>query len=372
MRILQACKYYYPYVGGIETVVKNMVDGLSNYDDVDIKVFATQKLGEQPAVDYIDGVEVTRVKNSAVIASMPISFQYKTGLCQHMQDADIVHFHMPFPLAEFSSLSCQYEGKIVATWHSDVVKQTKLLKIYKPFMKKFLDRTDCIIVASQNNIDSSTVLKEYEKKCAIIPFGIDVDSVKESKVQNVLKGRKDRVKILFVGRLVYYKGVDILLNAFKKVRGADLFIVGEGPLRDEMMTLSKDLGVEERAFFLGRLTEEELDSAFNECDFFVLPSVERSEAFGMVQLEAMLRSKPIINTNIGTAVSFVSIDGVTGFTVEPKDSKAMAKAMQKLIDDKELREELGRNACQRVYDQFTSQKMVNSIYELYKNLLRDK
>ena len=312
------------------------------------------------------------MKNNGVVASMPISCKYHSGLCRQMKDTDIVHFHMPFPLAEFSSLFCSYEGKIVATWHSDIIKQRIALKFYKPFLKKFLNRVDRIIVASQNNIQSSPILKEYESKCVVIPYGIDINSIKNITRVNILKGRKDKVKILFVGRFVYYKGIDVLLRAFKNIEGADLFLIGQGPLFNEMKEMAKSLGIMDRTFFLGRLTDEKLASSFMECDFLVLPSIQNSEAFGMVQLEAMARRKPVINTKLDTGVPFVSLDGQTGLTVEPQNPKALGLAMQKLIDDKELRAKMGEAGYNRFLENFTVKKMADSIYGLYKGLLNNK
>lgn len=371
MKVLHACKYYYPHVGGIETVIKNTVDGLINYEDVIVEVFAVQNGNAHSSVDYVDNVKVTRVKNNGIIASMPISLKYRSGLCKQLKEFDIVHFHMPFPLAEFSSLFCSYDGKIVATWHSEIVKQKFALKCYKPFMKKFLNRADKIIIASENNLKNSSILKAYENKCAVIPYGIDADWIKKNiQKLHILKGQENRIKILFVGRFVYYKGIDVLLNAFKNIDGADLFLVGQGPLLAEMKELADKLDIMDRTFFLGVLTDEELNSSFIECDMLVLPSTKNSEAFGMVQLEAMARKKPVINTRLNTGVPFVSIDGQTGLTVEPHDAGELALAMQELTDNKELREKMGIAGYKRLYEKFTAQKMVNDIYGIYKSLLK--
>lgn len=370
MKVLHACKYYYPYVGGIETVIKNTVDGLKNYEDVMVEVFAVQNGNAHSAVDYVNNVKVTRVKNNGIISSMPISLKYRSGLGEKMKEFDIVHFHMPFPLAELSSLFCSYDGKIVATWHSEIVKQKFALKCYKPFMKKFLNRADKIIIASENNLKNSAVLREYKNKCAVVPYGIDVDSIKKDMQKlHILKGRENKVKILFVGRFVYYKGIDVLLNAFKDIDDADLFLVGQGPLFLEMKELADKLGIMDRTFFLGALSDEELNSSFMECDMLVLPSIKNSEAFGMVQLEAMARKKPVINTRLNTGVPFVSLDSLTGLTVEPNDAEGLTLAMQKLIGDKELREKMGRAGYNRLYEMFTAKKMVQNIYGIYKSLL---
>ena len=173
---------------------------------------------------------------------------------------------------------------------------------------------------------------------------------------------------MFVGRLSYYKGVEYLIEAMQWVN-AKLLIVGDGELREKLEEKTISLGVNGKVKFLGKVSDEMLKYCYQICDIFVLPSVEPSEAFGLVQLEAMAYGKPVINTLLPTGVPFVSIDGKTGLTVEPRNSKALADAINKLLSDDELRKKFGIQARNRVVENFTVDKMNEKILKVYQELM---
>ena len=174
--------------------------------------------------------------------------------------------------------------------------------------------------------------------------------------------------VLFVGRLSYYNGVEYLIEAMQSVN-AKLLIAGDGKLREKLENMTVSLGLEERVKFLGKVSNELLKYCYQICDVFVLPSVEPTEAFGLVQLEAMAYGKPVINTLLPTGVPFVSIDGKTGLTVEPRNSKALADAINKLLSDDELRKKFGIQARNRVVENFTVDKMNEKILKVYQELM---
>jgi rhamnosyl/mannosyltransferase len=249
----------------------------------------------------------------------------------------------------------------VIAWHSDVIKQKFLLQFYKPVLKRFLKRADAIIVATKGHIDGSDFLPAFAKKCRIVPYPLDIAKYENAERKAILQCRNHgAVKVLFVGRLVYYKGVSYLIEAFRRVTGCELFICGTGKLENDLKAQAKGLPVH----FLGRLSDADLKAAFVDCDIFVLPSVERSEAFGIVQQEAMVYGKPVINTSLRSGVPYVSEHGKTGLTVPPKDAKALARAIQKLADDADLRQKLGKNAAEKVRQTYAMDGIMEQILKI--------
>lgn len=367
MKILQVNKLYYPHIGGIETVIQNMAEGLK--DRMDMEVLVCQEKGKTTQ-EVINGVNVTRCGSLGILFSMPVSFSFLSSFRKKSRTADIVHIHMPFPLADVACMLSGYKGKVVLSWHSDVVKQKKLMLIYKPFMQWLLKRADKIIVATEGHINGSAYLKPYREKCVIIPYGIKTDDYKCISEQDFLKLNDTKnKKILFIGRLVYYKGIDILINALAQTNGSEVFIVGKGVLENEFKEQVKKSGLERRVHFLGVLGDSDIKKALNDCDFFVLPSVANSEAFGIVQSEAMICGKPVINTSLPTGVPYVSLDNETGFTVPPQDTVKLAEAIQRLTDNDDLRKSFGANAEKRAREQFSMEKMLDDTEKLYTELL---
>jgi rhamnosyl/mannosyltransferase len=320
--------------------------------------------------EKVGGVDVVRAACHVKVASMPISFSLGRELKQAVKDRDIVHFHMPFPLGDFLLLFSGYHGKIIAWWHSDIVKQKFLLQLYRPIMKAFLKRVDCIMISDERNIESSKFLSPYKDKCVVIPYGIDVSSYSETvPCPCPITPSPNRKNILFVGRLVYYKGIDILLEAFSQVQRADLWLIGTGKMHPKLVQMAETLGLTGKIHFLGQVTAETRNACLRNCDIFVLPSVAKSEAFGLVQLEAMCCGKPVINTQLPTGVPYVSLHGETGITVEPGNVRALADAMQTLVDDDGLRERYGENARLRVEKYYTREVMTESVFREYQKLI---
>jgi rhamnosyl/mannosyltransferase len=302
---------------------------------------------------------------------MPLSLSFPFLLRKFSKDKDILHFHEPFPLGVISYLLTKPKGKLVVWWHSDIIRQKKILYLYKPFILQFLKRADRIIVATAEHIESSAFLKAFKHKCEIIPFGIDV---KRFQLTSNIQQEIDKIRekhgskiILFVGRLSYYKGIEYLIRAMKNVAGK-LLLIGQGPLGNKLREIVAEIHLENKVVFLGKLDDQEIIPYYHSCDIFVLPSVANSEAFGIVQLEAMACGKPVVNTAIPTGVPQVSINGKTGITVPPKDTDSLAMAINTLLDNENLRERYGREALIRVQNCFTMEKMIEKVYRTYKTL----
>jgi rhamnosyl/mannosyltransferase len=368
-RILQVNKLYYPYIGGIERVVQQIAEGLS--DRTNMKVLVSTE-GKRLVEENINGVQVIRVPSIAMMGNLPIPLGLTRKLRRMKCEVDVIHLHMPYPFGDLACLLSRFKGKIVVWWHSDVVRQKKLMLLYKPFMNRMLQRADVIIVATKGHIEGSEYLKPFRDKCVIIPFGVDqkiekgADRYINKRIESINKERK--IQFLFIGRLVYYKGCKVLLEAFKNVNNAELIMVGSGILEQELKELVKKYNIEEKVKFCGEVTEEELYKHLEDCDVFVLPSIVRSEAFGLVQIEAMAYGKPVINTNLPSGVPYVSLDKITGLTVPPEDVQSLSRAMQWMVDHEEERKEMGLRARKRMKEEYKMDIMLERVLKVYESL----
>jgi len=373
LNILQVNKAYFPHVGGIESLVRQYSEELGHREDVHVEVLVCRDCKGKTYHENIGGVNVTRAGSMGTYFSCPLSFSFIRLFRKMAKNADVVELHVPFPLADIALLLSGFKGRVVVAWHSDIVKQKKLMMIYKPFMKRMLRRADCIITATKGHIDGSDYLPEFREKCRVIPYGITPEeylSIERKPILSELCSNSESVKVFFTGRLVYYKGVDVLLEAFKKVQGCELFIAGTGELEDSLKEFAKENKISDRVHFLGFLPDETLRQAYADCDIFVLPSVVKSEAFGIVQLEAMVYGKPVVNTSLPSGVPYVSVDHETGITVLPSDADALAKAINTLAENKKLREIYGNNAAERIKLCFNEKNIIQEIFgALSENIL---
>lgn len=365
LKVLEVNKAYFPHIGGIETLVKQYSEELGQFN-AQVRTLVCCENQGGTIRERVNGIPVIRAASLGTYFSCPLSVQFIKQFRRMSRKADVVHIHLPFPLADMALLLSGYKGKVAISWHSDIVKQKKLLFFYKPLLKYLLNRADVIFTATEGHIDGSDFLYEYREKCRILPYGITVEDYLNIDRKPILTEKltdKNSVKVFFTGRLVYYKGVDILLKAFSKVNNCELFIAGTGELENSLKAYAEKHGLADKVHFLGFLPDDQLKQAYADCDIFVLPSVVKSEAFGIVQLEAMVYGKPVINTNLPSGVPYVSLDGETGLTVPPSNAKALAKAINRLAEDKELREELGRKAAKRVIDNFNEKDVIRQLYD---------
>lgn len=366
LHILQVNKAYYPHIGGIESLVRTFSREMLDRAEVQVLVCQEKGKGETRTVE---GVTVHYVSSLGTFFSCPLSFSFLRQFRKMAKWADVIEMHMPFPLGDVACLLSGYDGAVVAAWHSDVVRQKKLMRFYKPILNRFLRRVDCIIAATPGHIAGSSFLQAHQDKCRIIPYGIDVAAYQSIQRKPILRQKQmdpASVRVLFVGRFVYYKGIEVLLQAFAKVTGCELFLVGHGTaeMEQRLTEITVQEQMTERVHFLGNLSEADLRAAFADCDMFVLPSIAASEAFGIVQLEAMVYGKPVINTSLPSGVPYVSIDGVTGLTVPPGDVDGLAEAIQKLADDQNLRETLGNAGAKRVTEEYQEKAVVDAVYQV--------
>lgn len=300
---------------------------------------------------------------------MPVSFSFFYQLKK--ERADILHFHLPNPLAVMAYLIVQPKGKVIVTWHSDIVRQKLFSKLFHPFLIWFLSKTDTIIATSPNLIDSSYYLRKYREKTVVIPLGIHVNDYQltpaiQTRIATIQSHHKNQGFALFVGRFVYYKGVMDLLEAAKGT-SIPLVMIGKGPFEKQIRTFCQKNAIEAQVTILPPQPFETLLAYFYACTFFVLPSICNSEAFGIVQLEAMVCKKPVISTNLPTGVPYVNQDHVTGLIVPPQNPAELRKAMQTLYHDSTLQDKLKKQAYQRVIETFQVEPMIEKINQLYLN-----
>ncbi|ELZ40559.1 group 1 glycosyl transferase [Halorubrum californiense DSM 19288] len=366
MRVLQTCRYYPPHTGGVERVVENIAEGLQDEFDFDVLCANHDGRGRR---ERIDGVDITRATSLGELYSVPISPTYPVQFVRLARHADIVHHHLPNPLGVFSSLlSVGGDHATVITYHSDIVRQDELMTIYRPLLYSALSNADRIFVTSPRLIETSEHLKEFKSKCLTVPLSVDVERNRPNNSERFnIPFDNDLPLVLFVGRLNYYKGVEYLIDAFENV-DANLLIAGDGKHRSNIEHQVRELDIGDKVEVVGYVPDERLQFYYRAADVFVLPSIEPSEAFGIVQLEAMLRGTPVINTNLSSGVPWVSKHEETGLTVPPRDSTALAEAIRTLVEDKARRRKYGANAVERVKSTFGRRDRLNSITEIYRDL----
>jgi rhamnosyl/mannosyltransferase len=365
-------KLYYPVIGGVESHVRDLAVFLPR--EVKRKVLACFEKRGPRRTEVIEGVEVVKAASLGTYFSSPLPLGFRRELRVLSRWADLFHFHFPFPPGELAFLTSGIKKPLIVTYHSDIVRQKALLKIYQPFLIRFLKRADVIIATSPRYIETSPYLSAFKEKCRVIPLGIDTAEFElDTELKELISQVKSEVGapfVLFVGRLIYYKGVEYLIRAFKKVpEPYKLVIIGSGPLKDELLELSRKAELQNRVIFYESQPRRRLIAFYYACEFFVLPSVERSEAFGIVQLEAQACGKPVISTELGTGTSFANLDGVTGIVVPPRDVEALESAMITLATNERLRAELGKNAFTRVRQEFDVKVMAAHVAELYREVI---
>lgn len=345
---------------------------ISNNVDVDVLVSNTKIKLE---INHIDGIRVIKAPEFGRISSAPTNFTFPFLLRKYGYDADLLHFHLPNPTAVLAYMVSGLKKPIIATYHSDIIRQDKLVKFYSPFRKLFLEFSDRIIATSPNYIRTSNVLKHFKHKCTVIPLGINIErfcvNSDKQNIQNIRKKNKNLPLILFVGCFRYYKGLEFVISAMKEVK-AKLLLIGSGPEEKKLRSIVSCNNMGKKVHFLGELPDEEVNEYYKACDIFVLPSNLRSEAFGLVQLEAMCCSKPVISTELGTGTSFVNQDGQTGIVVQPNNISSLAKAINFLISNPDIRLTLGACGTTRVKQLFTASCMVNKTLKLYQEVLANK
>jgi rhamnosyl/mannosyltransferase len=370
VRVVQVGKYYFPDVGGIESHLLTLSNELKREVDLDVVVSNTRPYTVR---DVIQGVSVTRCASAGAVAAASITPTMALELSQ--RNYDLIHIHVPHPVAIASYLASRKpkRHRLVVGYHSDVVRQRRLAALYEPLLDQLLRRADAVIATSPNYIESSGSLARHRSKCVAIPLGIDLAAFEPNPevaetARKLRERRGSRHLLLGVGRLVYYKGFEHAIRALPLIPDAELAIVGEGPLRRDLESLARDLGVADRLHLPGRLSDPELLAYYHASDAYLLPSVARSEAFAIVQIEAMACGLPVVNTQLDSGVPFVSPHGESGLTVPPGDHLALADAVRALLASPETRRRYGEAGRRRALAEFSKEKLAERTLRLYREL----
>jgi len=371
MKIVHIGKHYPPHFGGIESVTALATRGAAAAGHkTEVVCF-----GEPGEPDH-DGS--TRISRHAfrLLARQPLSAGYLFEAIRAGRRADIVHLHTPNMLGALAALFLGKKPRLVVHWHSDVVMQARLGPLLRPLEHALLLRADCIVSTSRPYADASPALQGFVDKIVILPIGVPdplEGMARESsrasdlpaKVRDWIAGRP---LVLSIGRLVEYKGYDVLVSAVSRMHSdAAVVVVGTGPLEQQLQQACVDAGIASRCLFAGRMSEAALRRLRESAAVFCLPSVSRAEAFGVVLVEAMAARCPAVATRIdGSGVPWVNSDGLSGINVPPRDPQALAEALDLILQDDALRERLAAGARARYDALFTERAFVRDLLALYE------
>lgn len=370
MRILHFFKTYYPVAyGGVQQVIYQLAEGASRQGaEVDVLSLTREGASENGKLGLHN---VHTSKEDLYIASTGFSWSAIRDFRRLADKADIIHYHFPWPYMDLVHFLVRPDKPSVLTYHSDIVKQKQLLRVYQPLMKRFLNNVDAIVASSPNYVETSTVLQPLRDKTTVIPFGLESSSYPQApeeivnKWQSALPGRF----FLFIGFLRYYKGLTYLLDA---MAGLDypLVIVGEGPCEQELKQQAENLGLK-NIHFVGAVSDEDKCALLELCYAVAFPSHLRSEAFGMTLLEAAMYGKPMISSEIGTGTTFINQHEITGLAVKPADPVSLRAALVKLWENPAIAMKMGEHARARYEQHFTAESMIDSYMTLYKKVIAE-
>ncbi|WP_338847267.1 glycosyltransferase family 4 protein [Massilia sp. W12] len=370
MKVLHFYRTYYPdSFGGIEQVIRQMCVG-SGRLGIDHTVLTLTRAKQDFSLEY-EGHKIERVPLDFEIASTGFSARSIMRLSQLAREADLVHYHFPWPFMDLAHFLARVNKPSILTYHSDIVRQKNLMRLYQPLMRRFLGNVDRIIATSPNYMASSPVLAQYRDKAEVITYGLDKSIYPEPSAELMQKWRAECGErfFLFVGVLRYYKGLHILLEA---AAGAPfpVVIVGAGPIEAELKEHAARLKLN-NVRFVGAVPEEDKVALLKLCYALAFPSHLRSEAFGISLLEGAMYGKPMVSSEIGTGTSYINNHQETGLVAPPSDPQALRAAMQTLWDNPQMAQEMGRRAEQRYWQLFTADKMAERYVALYRQVLAD-
>lgn len=369
MRVLHFYKTAMPdSTGGVEQLIDQLARSTS---ELGVKVDVLSLSARPMPTTIFNGYNIHQARLDFQVASTGFSYSALTAFARLAKEADVIHYHFPWPYMDLAHFLVQIKKPTVLTYHSDIIRQKHLLKLYKPLRWRFLNSLDRIVATSPNYMASSDVLAPLHQKVQTIPIGLDSNSYPPHDPERVQRWRErlgDRY-FAFVGVLRYYKGLHVLLEAAKRSR-YPVAIAGAGPLEHQLKCQARTLGLD-HVHFLGFIDEADKRALIEGCLGVIFPSHLRSEAFGISLLEGAMFGKPMISSEIGTGTSFINIHEHTGLVVPPADPQALHQAMQTLWADPERAQSMGQQAHERYLQLFTADRMAESYLQLYQNVLEN-
>ena len=357
---------YPPTCGGVEVAIQRIIEGTRDSCEEISVLICNRKYKTEFA--EVEGTPVYKVGEWGRLLSAPIAPSFPYWLKK--LDTDILHYHLPNPTADLSHLLVRPKGKIVVHYHSDIIRQKRWLFLYNPFLRMFMNKAHKIIVTSPNYLNTSEFLQPWRDKCVVVPFGVPLSRFTptpeiEDSAQTLRK-RYGKNLILFVGIQRYYKGLFTLVKAMEKVPGK-LLLAGNGPLMPELMEYAQKLPYSNKIIFVGQV--ESVVPYYFASDIFCLPSIYRSEAFGIVLAEAAACGLPLVSTELGTGTSYINQHNETGIVVPPNDSGALGDALTRILTTPALKEQFGKAAKKRAYELFSQEKMCQNILQVYRDVV---
>jgi rhamnosyl/mannosyltransferase len=372
LKVLHHVKSFGTVHGGVERVVEELVPELNRFPDLDVDVLCQGPERREYTLTPRGTVFQTRADFAVSTASF--SWQDLRTWQRIASRYDAVHVHVPWPQSDLNLLLSRFDGAVAVHWHQDIVGRRLLYSLYRGLEHWLLRRADRICVTSPKLLAESAALEGFRHKAVAIPIGIGeaAHAIGESEVRELRARHAGRAIVFALGRLVPYKGFEHLVRSATALSANGLVLVaGVGPLRRDLESLIEELGVQDRVRLLGAITGGEVELYMRACDVFCLPSVQKSEAFGIVQLEAMRAGRPVVSTRMhGSGVDWVNQDGVTGFTVEPRSPDALAQALNRLLENAELARALGASGRRRYEELFTARRMAEQVRAMYLSLPR--
>jgi rhamnosyl/mannosyltransferase len=368
LRVLHFYKTYYPdSVGGIEQVIRQLAVGTTHLGARNVVLSLSRAKDLEPI--QFEGHTVVRVPLDFEIASNGFSMAALQALARLAAECDVVHYHFPWPFMDLAHFLARVNKPSIVTYHSDIVRQKLLLRLYQPLKQRFLRSVDAIVATSPNYMASSPVLERYRDKTRIITYGLDKTTYPPPAAERLAYWR-DKVGtkfFLFVGVLRYYKGLHVLLDA---VANTDypVVIVGAGPIEEELKSHAARLGLA-HVMFVGALDDADKVALLTLCYAMAFPSHLRSEAFGISLLEGAMFGKPMISSEIGTGTTYINIDNETGLVVPPDDAPAFGAAMRTLWENPALAATMGERAGLRYEELFTAERMAANYMALYREVV---
>lgn len=362
--------FYPPVMGGIERCINWMASGVRALGGYEVTVLVNSRSRQTREREH-EGIRIIEVGEWGRKFSAPISPQFPRWL--RKLSADVWHFHMPNPTGDVSYLWTRPPGAVVATYHSDVVRQKWAMAAYRPFLEKFLARCDAVMPTSPRLIDGSPVLSRHRGKCTPVPLGMPLEPFKRTaeaglRAREVKRRYSNAPLVVFVGQMRYYKGIAYLLGALTALPGVHALLIGSGYELEAYRAKARELGVGDRAHFLGALDDTDMIAHLHAADLFVLPSHMPSEAYGLSMVEAMAAGLPAICCDLPTGVPWVNQHGVTGLVVPPADQQALARAIAELLGDQTRRLAMAEAAYRRAHSEFTAERMAQRLDDVYRRV----
>ena len=368
MKVVHAAKFYPPVPGGMEAFVQTLAEGTAReWDSVVVAAHTASRSQE----DHVDGVRVLRAGALGVAASVPLCPSLPLALWR--ERADCIVLHEPNPIAGISVFLHTPAARLIIWHHSDLVRPWWAIPTYGRLQRALYRRADCVIVSNPVLAERSPLVR-CARRVAVIPHGVDLPryaSLTNDQLALAYRLRTDLhgPRFLFVGRFVYYKGIDVLIDAMAQCAGT-LILVGDGPLQNQLRQQVARLHLESRVVFAGSVPDAELPAYYHASDVFVLPSVAESETYGLVQIEAMASGVPVISTNLPTGVPWVNQDRITGLVVPPRDVAALAQALNTLGVNASLCRTFGENGRRRAETVFSRADTVRTFRRLVETTVR--